>query len=231
MLIIANQVLENNQDILSRYQQRYDYVLTDESQDTSLVQHYIIEKLVNKHQNLCVVADEDQSIYSWRGAEPEYLLDFKQIYPNAKILMMVQNYRSTKDIVEVANKFIQQNKKRYNKNMFTNNPPHKPIKIKTLQDYKLQSNYLIKQISKMDNLQDVAILYRNNSSAILLLDAFEKANIPFYMKDVDNRFFHHWVVEDIKISCAFLIIRVVSMCLRESIQNLMAISSYPKWKN
>lgn len=198
MLIIANQVLENNQDILSRYQQRYDYVLTDESQDTSLVQHYIIEKLVNKHQNLCVVADEDQSIYSWRGAEPEYLLDFKQIYPNAKILMMVQNYRSTKDIVEVANKFIQQNKKRYNKNMFTNNPPHKPIKIKTLQDYKLQSNYLIKQISKMDNLQDVAILYRNNSSAILLLDAFEKANIPFYMKDVDNRFFHHWVVEDIK---------------------------------
>ena len=198
MLIIANQVLENNKDLLAKYQGRYDYVLTDESQDTSLVQHYIIEKLVNNHQQLCVVADEDQSIYSWRGAEPEYLLEFKSIYPNAKILMMVQNYRSSKDIVEVANKFIQQNKKRYNKNMFTHNPSQQPIKIKILSDYKLQATYLIKQISKMDQLQDVAILYRNNSSAILLMDAFEKANIPFYMKDVDNRFFHHWVVEDIK---------------------------------
>ncbi|SOC15824.1 DNA helicase-2/ATP-dependent DNA helicase PcrA [Ureibacillus xyleni] len=198
MLIIANQVLENNKDILRRYQERYDYILTDESQDTSLVQHFIIEKLVQQHQNLCVVADEDQSIYSWRGAEPQYLLDFKKIYPNAKILMMVQNYRSSKDIVEVANTFIKQNKKRYNKNMFTENPSHERIKIKSLKDYQVQATYLINQISTIDNLQDVAILYRNNSSSILLIDAFDKANIPFYMKDVDNRFFHHWVVEDIK---------------------------------
>lgn len=197
MLTIANEVFEKDKDILFRYQQMYDYVLTDESQDTSFVQHSIIEKLVARHQNLCIVADEDQSIYSWRGAAPEYLLNFKKTYPNAKILMMLQNYRSSKDIVDVANRFIKQNKKRYDKDMFTENPTHKPIQFKKLLDYSTQANYLINEIKDIKNLDEVAILYRNNSSSILLMDAFDKANIPFYIKDSDNHFFNHWVVQDV----------------------------------
>lgn len=197
MLTIGNEVLERDRELLRKYQERYDYVLTDESQDTSMVQHAIIEKLVQKHGNLCVVADDDQSIYSWRGAEPSYLLNFKQVYPHSQTLFMEQNYRSTKDIVNVANQFIKRNKNRYEKNMFTKNPLGKPIKIRSFADYIYQAKYLVQEIQKIENLAEVAVLYRNNSSSIALMNEFDRAGIPFYMKDADNRFFSHWVVEDI----------------------------------
>ncbi|ELK41163.1 MULTISPECIES: ATP-dependent helicase [Paenibacillaceae] len=197
MLTIGNVVLERDRELLRKYQDRYDYVLTDESQDTSTVQHAIIEKLVQKHGNLCVVADDDQSIYSWRGAEPSYLLNFKEVYPDSLTLFMEQNYRSTKDIVSVANQFIKRNKNRYDKNMFTKNPAGKPIKIRSFADYIYQSKYLVQEIQKIENLSEVAVLYRNNSSSIALMNEFDRAGIPFYMKDADNRFFSHWVVEDI----------------------------------
>lgn len=197
MLTIANDVMERDHGLLRKYQQRFDYVLTDESQDTSVVQHAIMEKLVQRHRNLCVVADDDQSIYSWRGAEPSYLLNFKQVYPNATLLFMEQNYRSSRDIVDVANQFIKRNKNRYDKNMFTKNPASRPIKIRSLSDYIYQAKYLVKEIQKVDNLSEVAVLYRNNSASIALMNEFDRAGIPFYMKDADNRFFSHWVVEDI----------------------------------
>ncbi len=197
MLTIAHQAFEKDHALLTKYQRKYDYLLTDESQDTSLVQHAIIEKLVQNHQNLCVVADDDQSIYSWRAAEPQYLLDFKKVYPDTQILMMEQNYRSSQDIVSVANTFIKQNKNRYNKNMFTENAAYTPVKVKTLSDYQHQSNHIVEQIAKEENLREVAILYRNNASSILLMDALDRAHIPFYMKDSNNRFFSHWIVEDV----------------------------------
>ncbi|HJV46135.1 MAG TPA: ATP-dependent helicase [Bacillota bacterium] len=197
MLTMGNQVLGKDLELLQKYQHRYDYVLTDESQDTSMVQHAIIEKLVQEHGNLCVVADDDQSIYSWRGAEPSYLLNFKQVYASADTLFMEQNYRSTKDIVNVSNQFIKRNKNRYNKNMFTQNPSLKPIKIKSFVDYVNQAKYLVQEIKQFENLSEVAVLYRNNSSSITLINEFDRAGIPFYVKDVDNRFFSHWVVQDI----------------------------------
>lgn len=197
MLTLANEALENESGLRNKYQQRYDYILTDESQDTSLVQHAIIEKLVHKCKNLCVVADDDQSIYTWRAAEPNYLLNFKQVYPQAAVLMMEQNYRSAKDIVNIANRFIKRNKNRYDKNMFTENPSSQQIFVKSLGTYKQQAKYLVQQISAVENLHEVAVLYRNNSSSITLMNEFERAGIPFYMKDTDNRFFSHWVVEDV----------------------------------
>ena len=102
MLLMANAIFTQNRGVLAQYQRRYDFYLTDESQDTSPVQHAIIAKLVAVHQNLCVVADEDQAIYSWRGAEPDYLLNFREVYPEAHILLMTQNYRSASTIVEPA---------------------------------------------------------------------------------------------------------------------------------
>lgn len=197
MLLYANEAFAQDQALLARYQQLYDYVLTDESQDTSLVQHTIIEKLVRSHGNLCVVADDDQSIYSWRGAEPAYLLQFKQAYPDAAILFMEQNYRSSPEIVETANAFIKRNKHRYNKNMFTRNQPHKPIVIRTLTDYRAQTNYLLDAIKALDPACKTAVLYRNNSSSIGLINELDRAGIPFYIKDEDKRFFSHWVVKDI----------------------------------
>ncbi len=197
MLVICNEALETDQALLRKYQSRYDYMLTDESQDTSLVQHAIVEKLVKSHGNLCVVADDDQSIYSWRAAEPQYLLAFKQVYPSALILKMEQNYRSTKQIVDIANRFIKRNKNRYNKRMFTENDEGSPIQITELQDYQYQAQFVAEKVADMMPLREVAILYRNNSSSIALLNEFERAGIPFYMKDGDQRFFSHWVVEDI----------------------------------
>ncbi|RED65585.1 ATP-dependent helicase [Cohnella lupini] len=196
MLTIANEALAEDPVLLGKYQKRYDYVMTDESQDTSLVQHAIIEKLVRKHGNLCVVADDDQSIYAWRAAEPQYLLDFKQVYPNAAILKMEQNYRSSPNIVDAANRFIKRNRNRYDKNMFTLNPKHSPVAITELPDYRVQANYVVEKIKDAADYNEVAVLYRNNSSSIMLMNALERAGIPFYMKDGDNRFFSHWVVED-----------------------------------
>ena len=197
MLTIGNEALEGDRELLRKYQQRYDYMLTDESQDTSMVQHAIIEKMVRDHKNLCVVADDDQCIYSWRGADPSYLLDFKQVYPTAVTLFMEQNYRSSIDIVNVANQFIKRNKNRYEKNMFTKNPKHRPVLIKNFVDYKYQAKYLVEVVKKLNNLSEIAVLFRNNSASVSLMNAFERAGIPFFMKDVDNRFFKHWVVEDI----------------------------------
>ncbi|TVY09407.1 ATP-dependent helicase [Paenibacillus cremeus] len=196
MLTAGREILERDRELLRRYQERYDYLLTDESQDTSMVQHAIIEQLVREHGKLCVVADDDQSIYAWRGAEPSYLLNFREAYPKAVILFMEQNYRSSKEIVQTANQFIKRNKHRYDKNMFTRNPAHKPIRIKDFSDYAFQVKYLVQDIQQVENLREVAVLYRNNSSSIPLMNELDRAGVPFYMKDADVRFFSHWVVKD-----------------------------------
>jgi len=197
MLTLCNEALEQDDRLLRKYAQRYDYLLTDESQDTSLIQHAIIEKLAREHRNLCVVADDDQSIYSWRGAEPAYLLSFKEHYKGATILYMEQNYRSSKNIVAAANQFIKINLERYPKNMFTDNAADHDIAFVKLPSFESQGSYLVQQLSGMEKLSEAAVLYRNNASSITLMNAFDQAGIPFYMKDGDNRFFSHWVVEDI----------------------------------
>lgn len=197
MLIIAHDVLNNDPHVLARYQQRYDYVLTDESQDTSLIQHAIIERLVAAHQNLCIVADEDQSIYSWRGADPQYLLDFKNVYPTGEVLMMTENYRSSKNIVQAANEFIKQNKNRYDKQMETPNPIKDDIQFVELSNYLFQPNFVVTKAKEHFQHKTMAILYRNNFSAIPMMDEFDRECIPFVMKDSTIRFFSHWVVEDV----------------------------------
>ncbi|MFB9280183.1 ATP-dependent helicase [Cohnella cellulosilytica] len=197
MLTEADAALSAEPALLAKYQSRFDYAMTDESQDTSLVQHEIVEKLVRKHGNLWVVADDDQSIYNWRAAEPEYLLGFKEKHPQAVVMLLEQNYRSTSTIVDVANRFIKRNRERYDKNMFTGNPSGDPIAITVLPDYRYQAKYAIEKIVDEGEPGDAAILYRNNSSSILLMNALERAGIPFYMKDGDARFFSHWVVEDV----------------------------------
>ena len=149
------------------------------------------------HGNLCVVADDDQSIYTWRGAEPDYLLDFKKVYPDAQVLMMERNYRSSKEIVEMASKFIKRNKKRYPKDMHTENGKMEPIYIKQLNSPKQQLEYVTYELLGEKNLNEIAILFRNNSSSTMFVSELHRRGIPFYMKDADDKFFSHWIVEDI----------------------------------
>ena len=197
MLTIAEQAMRVDEQIAEQFRTRYDYVLTDESQDTSLVQHRIVEHLVAHHGNLCVVADDDQSIYTWRGADPAYLLDFKLVYPDAELLMMEQNYRSSKEIVETAATFITRNKDRYAKAMRTDNGSSGPILIKQFDDQKRQLDYITYELLDEQDLKEVAILFRNNASSTLFVNELHRRGIPFYMKDADDKFFSHWVVEDI----------------------------------
>ena len=110
---------------------------------------------------------------------------------------MEQNYRSSPDIVNVANQFIKRNKNRYAKNMFTDNAAAEPIQIQSFADYQYQVKYLAEAIREVADLGEVAVLFRNNSSSITLMNEFERVGIPFYIKDADNRFFSHWVVEDV----------------------------------
>jgi DNA helicase II / ATP-dependent DNA helicase PcrA len=197
MLVVAEEALRLDDELAAQFRNKYDYVLTDESQDTSLVQHQIVEHLVAHHGNLCVVADDDQSIYTWRGADPDYLLEFKKVYPDAKVLMMERNYRSTKEIVETSAEFIKRNKNRYPKEMHTENPSARPIAVKQLDDPKRQLEYVTYELLGEKELSDVAILFRNNSSSTMFVSELHRRGIPFYMKDADDRFFAHWIVEDI----------------------------------
>ena len=119
MLSIAYKALVENPRLLAMYQKRFDYILTDESQDTSLLQHKIIELISKPKRNLFVVGDDDQSIFGFRAAEPKYLLEFPQVYDQAEILRMEQNFRSTPEIVSMSREFIRSNKLRYDKEMVT----------------------------------------------------------------------------------------------------------------
>lgn len=197
MLSVAEQALRVDEQLAEQFRCRYDYILTDESQDTSLVQHRIVEHLVAHHGNLCVVADDDQSIYTWRGADPAYLLNFKQVYPDAKLLRMEQNYRSSKEIVETAAQFITRNKQRYIKEMRTDNVEAGPIIMKQFEDPKRLLEYVTYELLDEQNLEEIAILFRNNSSSTMYVNELHRRGIPFYMKDADDRFFSHWVVEDV----------------------------------
>ena len=197
MLSIAEQALRVDEQLAEQFRSRYDYVLTDESQDTSLVQHRIVEHLVAHHGNLCVVADDDQSIYTWRGADPAYLLNFKQVYPDAKLLRMEQNYRSSKEIVDTAAKFITRNKQRYRKEMRTDNEEAGPIVMKQFEDPKRLLEYVTYELLDEQHLEEVAVLFRNNASSTMYVNELHRRGIPFYMKDADDKFFSHWVVDDI----------------------------------
>lgn len=200
MLTVAYDILRKQPDLLKIYQQQYRYILMDESQDTSLVQNKIVELLAQPQNNLFLVGDDDQSIFSFRAADPQYLLNFRTVYPEAQVLTMDQNYRSTQKLVASANEFIQANQKRYPKNMFSQQDSGEPPRILKFATNEEHLEYLVKSLKARplsQNVNPVAVLYRNNLSAVLLMDRLERAGIPFYMKDFRDRFFKHWVVEDV----------------------------------
>nr|WP_228370452.1 ATP-dependent helicase [Gottschalkia acidurici] len=197
MLTMTLDILQNNPSVLNKYRDRYRYIQVDEGQDTSKVQNEIIKLISSPHNNLFVVADDDQSIYGFRGAYPEDLLVFDKKYPKAKVFFMEENYRSTKNIVSVCNSFIKQNKSRYDKSLFTNNQSIEPVTITKLKNQEDQYDYIIDSIKEDMDLSNIAILFRNNLSAISVIDHLNRNNLNFYMKDSKVHFFKHWVVLDI----------------------------------
>lgn len=177
------QLFEKFPEVLERYQRRYKYLLIDEYQDTNRAQFQLMLMLSKKCENLCVVGDEDQSIYSWRGADIRNILDFESTFPDSKILRLEQNYRSSKNIIEAAGHVIARNELRKGKTMWTNNSHGDEIEIIECKNDKEESNYIADEILKLKNdgesLREVAVFYRTNSQSRLIEDSLRRLNIPY----------------------------------------------------
>jgi len=176
-------LFETFPDILKRYQDRYQYILVDEYQDTNRAQFDLLKLLSERNDNICVVGDEDQSIYSWRGADINNILDFEKNFPDAKVLKLEQNYRSSKIIIEAASHVISRNTLRKGKEMWTSNPDGESIQICECHNDKKEAEFVSDKIvelhkSKIDH-RDMAVFYRTNSQSRLIEDYLRRANIPY----------------------------------------------------
>ena len=197
-LVYGYTILKNHPEVNAVYADRFKYVCVDEAQDTSRLQHEIIKLLVNKNGNVFMVGDEDQSIYGFRAAYPKALLDFKATYPDAKILTISNNYRSTKSIVKAADCFIKQNNERIkgDKSMKTENPDgSEPVRVK-LTDLRLLPDY-IRRVCAEKTQGTTACLFRLNESMLPIIDLLSEKEVPFRVRGGDGLFFTSATVTDV----------------------------------
>ena len=172
--------------LLEYFQNQYPYICVDEAQDTSKIQHAIIALLASRTGNLFMVGDEDQSIYGFRAAYPEALLEFEQHHPGAKVLLMEENIRSDANIVQAANRFIQNNTLRHEKHMHPSRPKQREIREISVANRKAQYSYLFKVAASCTN--QAAVLYWDHECALPLIDLLERNGIPYRMRNVDITF-------------------------------------------
>ena len=189
-------ILRKHPDVLAQFQTQYPHLCVDESQDTSRVQHAIIRLLAEKAGNLFLVGDEDQSIYGFRAAWPEALLQFPQTYPGAKLLFMEENYRSTPQILQAANAFIAKNRSRYPKTIRPVRPAGQPVQQVHAASRQAQIRYLLALAAQVQE-PPFTVLYRNNDSALPLIDALERAGLPYRCRGAEDTFFTHRIVCDV----------------------------------
>lgn len=198
-MVYARIILRQNHDILARLQNIYHYFCIDEAQDTSKIQHDIIQLLASKSRNLLMVGDEDQSIYRFRAAYPKALLDFETTWPDANVLFMEQNYRSTPQIVSVSDRFIQQNTGRRSKSMHATHQSGSKVSFVSCKSRLDQYKMLTEMISKANQeKKQTAILYRNNDTILPIVDELNRRGIPYQSRCVDGLFFTHKITMDIK---------------------------------
>ncbi|KNF07248.1 ATP-dependent DNA helicase PcrA [Gottschalkia purinilytica] len=178
------ELFRQNPDVLEYYQNKFKYVLVDEYQDTNRAQYMLIKLLAKQHENICVVGDFDQSIYKWRGADIRNILDFEEEYPNAKVIKLEQNYRSTKTILDAANSVIENNLERKDKILWTENEEGDKIKIYNGDNEHDEAYFIVNKIKSIceedeKSLSDFALLYRTNAQSRVLEEALIKGNIPY----------------------------------------------------
>ncbi len=183
LLINMIRLFRKDSDILEKYQDKFKYILVDEYQDTNRVQYNIIKLLANKFRNICVVGDDAQSIYGWRGADIKNILDFQKDYPEANVIRLEQNYRSTKIILSAADSVIKFNKRQLSKKLWTENPNGDLIELIDSFDERDEARRIalnIKSLLHQDySYQDIAVLYRTNAQSLVLENIFREENIPY----------------------------------------------------
>ena len=187
------ELLQSDPEVKNYYQERFHYIMVDEYQDTNTAQFELIRLLAGKYQNLCVVGDDDQSIYKFRGANIYNILNFEKDFPSSKVVLLEQNYRSTKTILKSANNVIKNNKQKKDKNLWTDNEDGEKINYYRAVDEKDESYYVATQIKKLiDNGVDknqIAVLYRTNAQSRTIEEAMLKENIPY--KVVGSFYFYN----------------------------------------
>ena len=184
LLLLTNILFRNNPEILAKYQQMFKYILVDEYQDTNFSQYLIVKRLAETHHNICVVGDDAQSIYSFRGARIENILNFKNDYPGYNTYKLEQNYRSTQVIVDAANSLIAKNKNQLQKTVFSENAMGDRIKVLTAMNeheegYLVANEIFDHRMKEHENYSDFAILYRTNAQSRVFEEILRKRNIPY----------------------------------------------------
>ncbi|MCA9386439.1 UvrD-helicase domain-containing protein [Candidatus Dojkabacteria bacterium] len=180
LIMLSIKLLEENKKILEKFQNDFKYILVDEYQDTNHAQYKMIKLLAAVHKNICAVGDDDQSIYSFRGATIQNILNFEKDYTNCKVIKLEQNYRSTKKILEASYQVISKNRARKDKKLWTQNDDGEKIIVYTASDEEDEGRWIVKQIEQNEiDFNDVALLYRTNAQSRSLEEAFINAEIPY----------------------------------------------------
>ncbi|MCL2336884.1 MAG: DNA helicase PcrA [Firmicutes bacterium] len=177
-------LFRKNQAVLNYYQDKFQHILVDEYQDTNHAQYVLIKLLAGKHRNLCVVGDPDQGIYGWRGADISNILNFERDYPEATVITLEQNYRSTRSILSSANRVIGHNRERKPKNLWTNGPAGDPLVVFAARDEHAEANFVVERIRRWHDLRnraygDFAVLYRAHAQSRVLEEKLIIAGIPY----------------------------------------------------
>ncbi len=183
LLLKTNELLNNFPEVLAKYQEKFKYILVDEYQDTNNSQYLIVKSLADKYQNICVVGDDAQSIYSFRGANINNIINFRNDYDNVEVYRLEQNYRSTKYIVNAANSVIDNNKNKIHKEVWTDNEFGNKIQITSnpsdIAEARLISQKILKMIKSENNYNDFVILYRTNAQSRVIEDSLRNSKIPY----------------------------------------------------
>lgn len=183
LLILPIKLFSSNDKILEKYQEQFKYILVDEYQDTNRAQYILIKMISAKYKNICVVGDDAQSIYSFRGANYKNILNFEKDYKNTKVILLEQNYRSTNQILVCANNVIKNNKNGKEKKLWTNNSNGDKVKYHTAHDEKDEARYTVKEIVKLiksgEKLSEIAVLYRTNAESRNVEEFLRLENIPY----------------------------------------------------
>lgn len=183
LLLKELELFRNHPEVRGKWQKKFKHILIDEYQDTNVIQYNIVKLLVNDERNICVVGDDWQSIYSWRGADFTNILNFEKDFPGAKVIKLEQNYRSTGNILKASQKIIDENKMRTEKTLFTESDDGEPIDIESLRDENEEANFVALSILKMKkdypDFSDFAVLYRTNAQSYAFEKAFMNMQIPY----------------------------------------------------
>lgn len=216
-------LLDSHPEILQKYQERFRYIHIDEYQDTNKVQYLLTKMLAEKYKNICVVGDSDQNIYSWRGADIVNILNFEEDYPSAKVVLLEENYRSTKNILGVANAVIKKNTQRKEKNLFTTNVEGELISIFEAYNDRFEAEFvadkIVEMIDKGTKPENIAVLYRANFQSRIIEESMLRYSIPYQVLGV--KFFDR---KEVKDTLSYLRLSLN----RDSAQDLRRAIGYPK---